>query len=275
MTSDDPIPLYWWGKKTNFGDLIGPWMIEMMTGRSTANIRHQEEKAGITGLATAGSLIHSLDRPGLEIWGSGSICSLTAEHIRKLAHREPAKIHAVRGWKTFKELQKLGWSAPRVFGDPASLLPRLYAPKPRAEVKGKIAIVPHYMHKTLFAGLGDDAFHMVEVQDQAAPVVDQIASARCVLSTSLHGVIVAQAYGVPWVWLRIRDAALIGGDFKFEDYFTTIDRDGVRVATLDPGAINDQNIRAVSEFAYLPKAKLTFDELLEAFPYPLKVGALL
>lgn len=275
MSDADPIRLYWWAKKTNFGDLIGPWLVEMMTGRPTTNIRHQAEKDGITGLATAGSLIHSLDRPGLEIWGSGSICTLKADHIRTLADREPARIHAVRGWKTFKELNKLGWAAPRVFGDPASLLPRVYAPKRRDEVKGKVALVPHYMHKPLFAGLADETFHTVEVQDQPDAVVDQIASARAVLSTSLHGVIVAQAYGVPWVWLRIRDAALLGGDFKFEDYFTTIDRDGVRVATLDPGAITDLNIRAVSEFAYLPKPKLTFDDLLEAFPFPIREGALL
>ena len=275
MNDADTIRLYWWAKKTNFGDLIGPWLVEMMTGRPTANIRHQKDKSGITGLATAGSLIHSLDRPGLEIWGSGSICALKADHIRSLADREPARIHAVRGWKTFKELTKLGWTAPRVFGDPASLLPRFYAPKRRDDVKGKVALVPHYMHTALFAGLTDESFHTVEVQDQPDAVVDQIASARAVLSTSLHGVIVAQAYGVPWVWLRIRDAALLGGDFKFEDYFTTIDRDGVRVATLDPGAITDLNIRAVSEFAFLPKAKLTFDDLLEAFPYPVRDGALL
>ncbi|WP_122464911.1 MULTISPECIES: polysaccharide pyruvyl transferase family protein [Brevundimonas] len=275
MTETDPIRLYWWAKKTNFGDLIGPWLVELMTGRSTENIRHRADKDGITGLATAGSLVHSLDRPGLEIWGAGSICALGADHMRDLADKEPARIHAVRGWRTFKELRKLGWTAPRVFGDPASLLPRFYAPRLREDLRDKVVLVPHYSHKPLFTGLADSRFHTVEVQDQPDVVVDQIASAQCVLSTSLHGVIVAQAYGVPWVWLRIKEAGLIGGDFKFEDYFTTIDRDGVRVATLDPGAINDLNIRAVSEFAYLPKPKLNFDDLLEAFPYPIRDGALL
>lgn len=271
MTDADPIRLYWWGKKTNFGDLIGPWLVEMMTGRPTVNIRHQKTKAGITGLATAGSLIHSLDRPGLEIWGSGSIAALRPKHIEALKDRKPAAIHAVRGYRTLKELKKLGWEAPAVFGDPASLLPRFYTPRKRADVAGKIALVPHYSHKPAFAAAaGLDGFHTVEVQDDPGPVVDQIASARAVLSTSLHGVIVAQAYGVPWVWVRVKDEALIGGDFKFEDYFTTIDRDGVRVATVDPGAIDEITLRGLAKFAYLPRPKLTFDELLAAFPYPLK-----
>jgi len=57
----------------------------------------------------------------------------------------------------------------------------------------------------------------VNVHRPAPGVLRGIASAGAVLTTSLHGLVTADAYGIPAVWTT-REPALIGGDFKFRDY---------------------------------------------------------
>jgi hypothetical protein len=109
--------------------------------------------------------------------------------------------------------------------------------------------------------------HVVDVQDNPDSVVDQIAASRCCLSTSLHGIVVAQAYQVPWVWLRVGQAHLLGGDFKFEDFFTVVDRASVRIATIEPASVTAARLRALADFARLPRNKMSFNSLLDSFPY--------
>lgn len=97
-------------------------------------------------------------------------------------------------------------------------------------------------------------------------VVNEIGSASCCISTSLHGVIVAHAYGVPWVWLNIAERDLKGGSFKFEDFFSVLDRDAVRATTIAPDEIAVSSILAMAGLASLPKNKFSFDDLNDSFP---------
>lgn len=268
LESAEPINLYWWKGTKNFGDLIGPWMVEMLTGRPVVNIKGRKTPTSVVGLATAGSLIASLDRPGLDIWGSGSIRPISKARAAWLAERRPRAIHALRGRKTrWHVVKKLGWEAPKVFGDPAVLLPRLYSPRSRPDAAGKTAIVAHYIHKATLGALDRERFHWVEVQDDPDAVVDQIATADRVISSSLHGVIVAHAYGVPWTWLTVADQPLGGGAFKFEDHFTTMNRDAVSEAVIAPDEVSDAAFARMADAAALPGWTISHDPLWDAFPY--------
>ena len=263
----DPINLYWWSGEKNFGDLIGPWMVEMITGRPVRNIKGKRHPQHVTGLATAGSLVASLDRPGLEIWGSGSIRGISRPRAERLRSREPKAIHALRGRKTrWHVVKRIGWQAPAVFGDPAVLLPRLHQPRPRPDAAGKTAIVAHYIHKELLGSLDRERFHWIDVQDDPDVVVDQIAAASRIISSSLHGLIIASAYGVPWTWLTIDEHLLGGGTFKFEDHFTTLDRDAVSEATVRPSEISDALMSRLGDQATVPRWTLSHDPLWDAFP---------
>ncbi|MFL1875310.1 polysaccharide pyruvyl transferase family protein [Hansschlegelia beijingensis] len=234
-----------------------------MTGREVTNVRGAQGRQ--VGLATVGSLVHSLDRPGLDIWGSGSIGSLSAEQVTKLQSRKPRKIHALRGLKTHWEVtRKLSWEAPRVFGDPALLLPKYYSPA-RTAATGKIAVVPHYTHLKSFHEI-DDRFHIVDVRREPAAVVDEISSATCCISTSLHGLIISQAYGVPWVWLSLAESSLLGGDFKFDDFFTVLDRKMARKAVVSTGRLDARDLIALSRLCYLPKLVIQISSLDDSFP---------
>lgn len=261
-----PIRMYWWDKKMNFGDLIGPWLVQMISGRPVVNTMWEETDEISSGLLTVGSLLHSLRRAGLDVWGAGSMRTLNQAFVDRLSERKPRRIHAIRGWKTYKELtSKLGWNVPKVYGDPALLLPRFYDPSVRSADDQRISIVPHYHHKEVFAPLARD-FKIIDVARDPATVVDEIASSRACLSTSLHGVIVAHAYGIPWTWLRISDHTLRGDTFKFEDFFTVMDRSAVNSASIATDSMTKEELLRIAARSRVPKNKFSFNDLLESFP---------
>lgn len=58
-------------------------------------------------------------------------------------------------------------------------------------------------------------------------MVSDIVNSDVVISSSLHGIIVAEAYGFPAIWVRISNL-LIGDRHKFLDYFEAFNRSATR-----------------------------------------------
>jgi hypothetical protein len=261
-----PVPVFYWSDKPNFGDLIGPYLVERLTGRPVRNCRRDRR---VGGLMTVGSILSMLDRPGTAIWGSGLIAPLADREVDRLSRCPPAAIRAVRGPLTRDEVQRrLGWEVPAVYGDPGLLLPRFIAAPPRTDA---IVLVPHFSHRHHVAGLEDSpTLSVVDVAQPLEAVVARIAAAGVCISSSLHGLAVAQAYGVPWVFMRMRDAPLSGSDFEFDDFFATLDLPAAGPATFvaDPasGPITRDRLLTAAETARLPTTACDLDALLAAFP---------
>lgn len=263
------IPAYWWDEKSNFGDQITPWLIEMMTGRPAYNTMGFP-RAGQAVMA-AGSIITGMNRGDMTVWGSGLISPLDDSRVEVLQRRAPRKITAVRGEFTRTELtNKLGWEVPATFGDPALLLPTYFTPHPRPEHSKLPALVPHYAHRKLLPETrGENGFETIDVRKAPEIVVAQIANASSIVSTSLHGLILAQTYGVPWTWLRITDQELIGENFKFRDFFSTIEKCQISsVETIKADAAN-LDICDLAAQATLPHPRYSIEALVDAFPYDL------
>ncbi len=257
----DEINLYWWDKKPNFGDQIGPYIVSRITGKKVTNINRDVTKKG---LLSVGSILQHIDRPGMTIWGSGIIRPYGYVESQRLSTFIPNKIYALRGKETFNFVTRnLGWSAPEIFGDPALLMPHFFNP---ARKQGGIVICPHYAHYEQFKLFSND-FLVVDVREDVEAVVEAIAGANTVLSTSLHGLIIAQAYGVPWVWLRSKDTLIKGGDFKFEDFFSTINRDKVSIFDFSLNNLTDLDIKNISEKSSLPELQIDLNKLLDNFPH--------
>lgn len=53
--------------------------------------------------------------------------------------------------------------------------------------------------------------------------VDEIKSCKKIVSSSLHGCIIAESYGIPVEWIVLSDKVL-GNGFKFRDYLSATDR---------------------------------------------------
>ncbi|MCF2573881.1 polysaccharide pyruvyl transferase family protein [Brevibacterium sp. UCMA 11754] len=263
---DRYVPGYWWDQQSNFGDQIGPWLIEMITGRPAFNTIALPN-AGHA-VMTAGSIITGMNRPGMSVWGSGLIAPIDSATAQRLKSRQPHTIRAVRGELTRTELvENLGWDVPELFGDPALLLSTFYRPHALALGEPRPAVVPHYAHRSLFEGHSERReFDIIDVRKSPEAVVAQIANASTIASTSLHGLIIAQAYGVPWIRLRISDQHLVGQDFKFEDFYSTISRDQVAEISLSKDDVSNADLREILKSASIPDSRYDVASLIRAFP---------
>ncbi|MER1996801.1 MAG: polysaccharide pyruvyl transferase family protein [Arthrobacter sp.] len=256
--------LLWWDERPNFGDAVGPWLAAHLSGLTPVNGR----SLGLStpALATAGSIAGWLEQDGSQIWGSGLMGPVAGKSLARLRSLKNVRVHAVRGRNTRTELQRsTGWRVPEIYGDPALLLPRFLE---RTEAAGGgIAVVPHLDHRKSLGKTAGPGITMVDVREGVETVVRRIAGAQACVSSSLHGIIVAQAYGVPWVWLRISDQVISGDRYKFEDFFTTLDAAAASARDVTADALTPGLIEELAASASLPELSIDLDPLLESFPY--------
>lgn len=261
------VSMYWSSSVMNVGDWCGPQLVQAMTGRTPIQV----DRPGVSprALYSVGSILGWIKRNNVDIWGSGLMQPLTKDEIAERRKLKGIEVHAVRGRMTKEHVERdLGWEVPEVFGDPALLLPR-YFPGSQ-ESTGKPLLIPHNVHRKKFQDLApevrDGYVDIVDVRRDLAHVLGQVSGASAVISTSLHGVIFAQAYGVPWVWLDIEDAPLWGGGFKFADFFTTL-KGAEPAQTKMPGdAIPDIDLKALASQTVLPDLDVDLDALEDALP---------
>lgn len=120
---------------------------------------------------------------------------------------------------------------PEVYGDPALLLPLVY--NPEVEQESIVGYIPHYVDKKLLPPLQEDEI-LIDVQQDWKKTVRDIKRCSMIISSSLHGIVAAEAYGIPAVWVSYSDK-IIGGDLKFQDYFLGTDRgEQAKNGPLDP-----------------------------------------
>ncbi len=131
----------------------------------------------------------------------------------RLTGRELLDVRAVRGPAT-RDAAGLPTETP--LGDPGLLAPMLL--KGRPKVDARWGLIPHLVDRRSLAirQMVERMRHM-QIIDLANPDVAQvtreIASCEAVLSSSLHGLIVADALGVPNARLKLSDL-VAGGDWK-------------------------------------------------------------
>ena len=124
-------------------------------------------------------------------------------------------------------LERSGIKAPSAIGDPALLMPLLY--RPDRVRKYRLGIVPHYsdragvlrrLDRTCLDEEGDVALINIAT-DRVEGFIGLICQCDFIVSSSLHGIIIAHAYGIPAVWVEFSDA-LYGDGMKFKDYFLSV-----------------------------------------------------
>ena len=204
----------WWAcgyslQGYNFGDAITPYLIEKFTGQAPmlASIYDTDPY-----YLVVGSIINpKWARSNSIIWGSGII-------DKTQTAQKGATFLAVRGPETHKYITKSGHSCPEIFGDPGLLLPYFF--KPSTEIKYKVGIIPHYIDNHFFKK--SEEFKIIDLtKPDIEDTVRQICNCEFIVSSSLHGVIVSQAYGIPAVWVKFSNK-LSGDGIKFRDYFLSV-----------------------------------------------------
>lgn len=116
-------------------------------------------------------------------------------------------------------------SQPPVVGNAALLLPRLYTSK-RCLKRRSLRVIPHCYEwdEPFFVAAREwEDSRVIDITGGIEEVIEEIVSCDRIISSSLHGIICADAYGVPALWLHASDKP-VGDGFKFRDYFTSVDR---------------------------------------------------
>jgi len=193
----------------NFGDVLAEYLAKKITfNESLGCSKHCLRQY----YAITGSIL-GLTRKNAIIWGSGIIRK--NEKIRK-----PKEVFAVRGPLTRKRLLELGHSCPQVYGDPALLLPFFY--KPLNEKRYSLGIIPHYLdYKKVKREKKNEGILVINLKDPIEKVIEEINLCERTISSSLHGLIVSHAYGIPSLWVKFSDN-LPGDGIKFKDYLLSV-----------------------------------------------------
>lgn len=248
----------------NWGDDINIYLLELISQRKigVCNSSFLHKFIRVPHYICIGSILGWYEDNKSEIWGSGFISK--DSKLVKL----PSKIHSVRGKLTRQKLIEMGVNCPESYGDPALLLSRYY--KPVISQRYKIGFVPHFVDYDNDI-LDDFILHnkdCIKIQMKGykkwTDVIDQISSCDLIVSSSLHGIIVADSYGIPNLWVNFSEN-VFGQGFKFLDYFSSVDRHETMPYYINTYEDIESIKNSISNISY--SAKIDFDSILKSCPF--------
>jgi hypothetical protein len=224
------IELYYWSadnKRVNFGDYISLYLYEKLIKQSTS-----ENQILLLGV---GSILHTpllskifnaeSDFTELHVWGSGAR-SPNGPKLSWLQTKIVTHIYGVRGYHTARSLK---CTAELAIGDPAFLLPTLIKPSTCLSNK-PTTFLPHISQcKGTYAAesllLDSHCDRLLEPIIDPTPealekFVDDLCGSSFILTNSLHGAILAQAYGIPYSYGKV--GGYLNCPFKWKDHSSVI-----------------------------------------------------
>lgn len=213
--------IFWWSiknrqgyDKENFGDILTPYLVKHLSNKEPLFFEVKSKFSQyFKHYIMIGSIITYANEKSI-VWGAGI--------ISKNQSVSNATFVAVRGPLTQKRLRNLGYEVPDAIGDPALLIPLIYNPKKKKIYK--YGIIPHYIEEDLVRDRykqHNDIKIISLFTDDIELVIDEILSCEYIISTSLHGIIIAHCYGIPARWGKLSDR-LAGDGTKFLDYFLSV-----------------------------------------------------
>jgi pyruvyltransferase len=241
----------------NFGDYLSFLVVKSLYD-SHVSLAAQHEKGKLLAI---GSILWGLQDRDV-IWGSGAL------HPNQVPCRRDVRCLAVRGPLTLQELKRSGVvssDCDPLFFDPAIITPLLFPDlKGKPTAKGRISLIPHYSDIEAVRSWQRSSGTGVNIVNPFAHplrVAEAIAQSEKVVSSSLHGLILADSLGVPSVPLRMhgnKEPIL-----KYEDYYQGSGRSAPRFS-ID---IDEALRRDPIAFSYKKKHLL---RCLASFPFAMK-----
>jgi len=265
--------VFWWsrvkennGDLENFGDYLVPYLLDRTTTEDyNWRIPNNNRVLRIFKKKMHYIIIGSILRRATEhsiIWGAGIM--FPDSKVPK------AKFLAVRGPLTRKRLLDLGYAVPEKYGDPALLI-CLFNP-PKKSKKYKIGIAPHFLDFDEVEKLykSNKEFKIINLlSNDPQKVIDEINDCEKILSSSLHGIIIAHALNIPALWIKISDK--LRDDIKFYDYFESMKLDhSIQIEFKEFSLKEIEILFKNNPKLVLPKPmnfKNRIDDLVETFPF--------
>jgi hypothetical protein len=299
------IPLSWAGSTKemdylNFGDALSPVMVALLSGLDIARVPTKSKSVRMGAVGTIG---HGFE--GGEVWFWGTGCSGWKNPSAPMPERLPFTVPpdstfhvpASRGPVSARLLG--GKAKGGVYGDPVWLLPRFY--KPKVEKKWDVGVILHLseLADRSFAQANPRAdYKRFEVPAEFAdrvhlistvtPIgieglkdkVDEILACKRIVSTSLHGMVIAESYGIPCLYfspqgneagLTLTELTPEGTtDLRIVDLYTGIGKDKIWSYSQPRGIATDwQDVLDTIDDVWEP-VSIDEDALINAFPLDAK-----
>lgn len=226
----------------NWGDDLNYYLLQAISGKKV--VFYPLGKIGnffdFTCFLGIGSIfsVFSLDKT--IIIGSGVRSDSDIKNIRGI----PQKVVFVRGPISRRLLCERGITVPERYGDLGLVLPLLYSPS--ISKKNSIGIVLHSLDEKLnVIKVIMEKFSCVKLiymrgYHKWTDIINEIVSCEIVFSSSLHGLICAEAYKIPCQWVcfsenRDNDIGVWprGWELKFFDFFSSIGKGGMQPVRID------------------------------------------
>lgn len=249
----------------NVGDQLNSFMLDNLF-----NINVVMAPASEAQVMAIGSVLEELcntknkeeeEDDSIAVWGTGFI----SDHKEELSFIRKVNICALRGEKSKAIVEKiLGHTVDCVLADAGLLVSKLY---PVEEKVFDIGIVPHYVD--LDSEVIENALRyydnatLIDVTKNPSDVIRKIAQCKTVISSSLHGLIIADSFGIPNKWIRCSNK-IIGNSFKFDDYYSSFNQqvDVVDINKRYPSIKEIEEDYCIQSIAVQRKQR----QLLQCFP---------
>lgn len=251
------INLYAWSGYQNFGDELSAYLVKRITGREVKEQANPSKHC----LIAIGSLLNEVTMfSAAYIWGTGcrAPCYFRCNRLHKLFplnrfiyHRlwgqyfNRSIISVLRGPLTYELVAKLGFPKPKAYGDPGILMPYFYTPQ-SLDKKYKLGIIFHQVHAHIPQILDKDIRYISinrSTDKEIHEFIDEVCACDAILSSSLHGLIIAQAYGIPARNFFVKDLPICADEsFKFKDYLLGTGQNIAKQLILSQADLNNKKL---------------------------------
>lgn len=250
------VNLHWWsiGKdKENLGDYLSIIVVDYM--KKYYGIDDHMPIKKTKHLYAIGSIIDA----GLQdavIWGSGYLNDKIDNFYFRMFYKiRKLDVRCVRGPETRRILETVNIKCPEIFGDPALLMPYIYQPKKQKTIT-KYSVVKHWSDE-------QPAENCITITTRDYKrFIDAVVASELIISSSLHGIILAEVYGVPAVLYIPAECSGYIDEFKYRDYYYSTGRYEFPIANSIEEALN-------TEPCELPDVKQLQKNLIKTFPVDL------
>jgi len=256
------VPVYHFVDK-NIGDGMNPLVFNSLckgfSFKHLPTMPPHSDTPCILGIGSILSWNKDVDASNQIVCGSGFI------HSNKIPER-PLKIISVRGPMTRGKFIKAGIECPQIYGDLA-LLTRYVIKAPDLKKKYSVGVIPHYVdkeHPFVIQAKSIPNWTVIDINQAYTPsnFIKELHECEYILSSTLHGIILSDSYGIPAYHVQLSDK-VIGGDWKFRDYFLSVKRKYKPIDISELGAIEKQIIPY--------KVKFDFDGYHDYIKHELKM----
>lgn len=252
FTQPNRVNLHWWSTENqdhveNVGDYLSVVVCNYMLKKKGLSfddaVKYTKHLYGIGSIIQGGA-------QNATIWGSGlkqgnEDIGFIFRHTRKL------DIRLVRGPRTREALINNGFKCPEKYGDPALIMPLIY--NPSIKKSRDYLVILHHESKLQYEN------SITPLYRDYREFIDAIISSKLVISSSLHGVILAEAYGIPAILL---DDDAVSNKFKYEDYYYSTGR-------FELGTVASVEEALEAPVPNLPDLTGLQKNIISSFPYDL------